>query len=87
MFKEKKNALNKPFLLHLGKARPKGKNEYPRQADRREAELGTGWTASRPRGKLWSLRSGCIFSVACGTGSWGRRARQPEEWSLGDAGH
>ena len=45
---KKKTALNKPFLLHLGKARPRGKTKHPRQQTGGRLEPGIRWTGKEP---------------------------------------
>ena len=45
---KKKTALNKHFLLHLGKARPRGKTKHPRQQTGGRLEPGVGWTGKEP---------------------------------------
>lgn len=79
---KKKTALNKPFLLHLGKARPRGKTKHPRQQTGGRLEPGVGWT-----GKLGSLGAS-VSSQLPAAQDPGQTASPPgsEAWTTGTEG-
>lgn len=69
MFKGKRNGSKQAFPFRLGRSETQRAGRVPRKAERREAQPGTEWKASRPR--TLRPRSWPSSAVTFSTGSWG----------------